>query len=247
MHPSNAQAAWSDFFTFYLRIPLSIKAFSWLLSCRPFLYCISCLIHTGLTMLPNSRKLTMFQAVVALANEAMKQTFDPNSPSRGQYIFPVKGCMFFGVPHKGADIADMASRFLSVLGRVFNVNKNNIQDLKPKSQRFANTSSQFRSVQKEHDIPVISFFETVKHSHAVGLVSWYPHSIARALADIRALTRDRQLELRLYCNVAGFHKTNSPGLVLCSNLHLNLRTTLVRPTHTNVCYISCSSWFERLT
>lgn len=79
--------------------------------------------------------------------------------------------MFFGVPHKGADIADIASRILSGLGRVFNVNSNNIQDLKPKSQRFANTSSEFRSIQSQHSIPVISFFETVKYSHALGLVS----------------------------------------------------------------------------
>lgn len=86
-------------------------------------------------------------------------------------MFPVKGCMFFGVPHRGADIADVASRFLSVLGLVFNINKSNVQDLKPKSQRFANISSEFQSVQEERDIPVLSFYETVKYNHIVGLVS----------------------------------------------------------------------------
>ena len=79
--------------------------------------------------------------------------------------------MFFGVPHKGANIAAKASKFLSLLGHVFNVNKNNVQDLEPKSQRFANISSEFRSVQSEHNIPVVSFFETVKYNHTVGLVS----------------------------------------------------------------------------
>ena len=86
-------------------------------------------------------------------------------------MFPVKGCMFFGVPHRGADIADVASKFLSVLGLVFNVNKNNVQDLKPNSQRFANISSQFQSVQQDRNIPVLSFYETVRYNHTVGLVS----------------------------------------------------------------------------
>lgn len=101
----------------------------------------------------------------------MEQSIDPNSPSRGRYIFPVKGCMFFGVPHRGADIADPASTFLSRLGHVFNINTKNIRDLKPKSQRFANTSSEFRSVQSQHNFPVLSFFETKKYNHALGLVS----------------------------------------------------------------------------
>ena len=79
--------------------------------------------------------------------------------------------MFFGVPHKGANIAAKASKFLSLLGHVFNVNKNNVQDLEPKSQRFANISSEVRSVQSEHNIPVVSFFETVRYNHTVGLVS----------------------------------------------------------------------------
>ncbi len=114
----------------------------------------------------------MTQAIVALADEAMKRTFDDLQPSlQGHYVFPVKGCLFFGVPHKGADIADKASGFLSAFSHLLNVNKNNIKDLKPKSQRFANISSEFRSVQSEHNIPVISFYETVRYNHTVGLVS----------------------------------------------------------------------------
>ena len=97
----------------------------------------------------------------------MKQTIN-----QGRYLFPVKGCLFFGVPHKGADIADKALAFLSVLSLVFDVNKSNIKDLKSKSQRFANISSEFRAVQTEQNFPVISFFETVKYKHH-GLVSCY--------------------------------------------------------------------------
>lgn len=79
--------------------------------------------------------------------------------------------MFFGVPHKGSDIADKASTFLSILARVFNVNKHNVEDLETKSQRFANISSAFGSVQSGQNIPVISFYETVKYNHALGVVS----------------------------------------------------------------------------
>ena len=111
------------------------------------------------------------QAIVELANETMTTAIDPKPHSQRPAIFPVKGCMFFGVPHKGAEIADKASKFLSVLAPVFNVNKNNVKDLKPKSQRFANISSEFRGVQSTYNVPVISFYETVEYNHALGIVS----------------------------------------------------------------------------
>ena len=98
-------------------------------------------------------------------------TIAPNSAPEMPSKFPVKGCMFFGVPHKGADIANTASKFLSTLSLVFNVNKNNVRDLEEKSTRFANISSTFRTVREEHGIPVISFYETVQHSRALGIVS----------------------------------------------------------------------------
>ena len=104
----------------------------------------------------------------------MIKTIDPNPHLQRPAIFPVKGCMFFGVPHKGADIADKASKFLSILAPVFNMNKNNVTDLKPKSQRFANISSQFRSVQSIQNIPVISFYETVEYNRTFGVVSSIP-------------------------------------------------------------------------
>ena len=96
----------------------------------------------------------------------MKQTIN-----QGRYLFPVKGCLFFGVPHTGAEFADRAFAFLNVLSFVFDVNKSNIKDLESKSQRFAKTSSEFRAVQTEQEFPVISFFETVKYKHH-GVVSW---------------------------------------------------------------------------
>ena len=108
---------------------------------------------------------------MSLANKAMQQTFSVSSPSQRKYIFPVKGCLFFGVPHKGAEIADTASGFLSILSKVFNVNKNNVQDLRAQSQRLANISSEFRMVQEQLEIPIFSFYETVEYSRTLGLVS----------------------------------------------------------------------------
>ena len=79
--------------------------------------------------------------------------------------------MFFGVPNRGADIAENASSILGLLGRVFNVNKNVVSDLESKSQRLASLASEFRQVRKDRNIPVISFFETVKYNNFLGLVS----------------------------------------------------------------------------
>ena len=106
-----------------------------------------------------------------MANEAIARTLNEDSPSQGKYIFPVKGCLFFGVPHRGTDVADTASKFLNALSKVFNVNRNNISDLRAKSQRLANVSSEFRRVQFELDIQVMSFYETVEYNRTLGLVS----------------------------------------------------------------------------
>ncbi|MCJ1469868.1 hypothetical protein MMC07_008512 [Pseudocyphellaria aurata] len=110
------------------------------------------------------------QAIVALANDALKKNLqEPQSSTKG-YNFPVKGCMFFGVPNRGAELAATASSILTLLNKVFNVNKNVVQDLHSKSQQLANLASQFREVRNQHDIPVISFFETEKFSNALGLI-----------------------------------------------------------------------------
>ena len=105
--------------------------------------------------------------------------------------------MFFGVPHKGAEIADTASKFLSLLGRVININQTNVRDLKPKSQRLVNTASQFRTVQQEHAIPVLSFVETVKYNQALGLVSLYLPLVGSTTAGSCTLTGNCQSYLRL--------------------------------------------------
>lgn len=91
--------------------------------------------------------------------------------SKKQYSFPVEGCMFFGVPNRGTEYANGATSILKVLNTLFNVNRNFVQELKSKSQRLANTASEFRQIRNEHNIPVISFFETEKYNYSLGLVS----------------------------------------------------------------------------
>ncbi|MCJ1265967.1 hypothetical protein MMC22_005849 [Lobaria immixta] len=110
------------------------------------------------------------EAIVALANEAMLKNLQEPQDSTKQYNFPVKGCMFFGVPNCGADIAGTASSILTLLNSVFNVNRNVVRDLESKSQQLANFADEFRLVRKEHNIPVISFYETVRYSYALGLI-----------------------------------------------------------------------------
>ena len=153
-------------------------------------------------------------------------TYDADPSSQRRSIFPVKGCMFFGVPHRGADVASTASKFLSVLGHVMNVNTNNIKDLKPKSQRFANISSQFRTVRSEHAIPVISFFETVKYNHTLGLVSrtsflvYYKAVHSRIISPILP-----QVAVPLkYCP---FHTISFRPCVPSCNISVRLRSYLV--------------------
>lgn len=109
-----------------------------------------------------------------MANEAIIDQLDPNSVSQGKYVFPVQGCLFFGVPHKGAKIAGLASGLLTGLNKVFNVNKNNVYDLQPKSQRLACISSEFEATQGQLNFPVLSFYENKSLSHTIGLVSTNP-------------------------------------------------------------------------
>ena len=115
-------------------------------------------------------RLISYQAIAALADEAMIHSIQEPVQSTKRYNFPVKGCMLFGVPNRGSDVAHTATGILKLLNTVFNVNKNMIQDLEKKSQRLADIASRFRQVRHEHTIPVISFFEQQKYGSGLGLV-----------------------------------------------------------------------------
>lgn len=106
------------------------------------------------------------QAIVNLANAALEQSLA--SPAQG-YNFPVKGLMLFGVPNKGSELADTASGFLNLLNTVFNINRRVVHDLEYKSQQLANIATEFRLIRHQHNIPVISFFETQKY-RALGVI-----------------------------------------------------------------------------
>ena len=88
------------------------------------------------------------QAIVALANEAMVQSLQEPPSSSKRYNFPVKGCMLFGVPNKGSDVANSASKILSLLATVFNVNRNVVEDLQSKSQKLTDIAAQFRQIRQ---------------------------------------------------------------------------------------------------
>ncbi|MCJ1423906.1 hypothetical protein MMC29_001791 [Sticta canariensis] len=110
------------------------------------------------------------QAIVTLANEALKKGMQQPPNSTKQYNFPVRGCMFFGVPNRGTDYPETASSLLKLLSRVFNVNRNVVRDLESKSQRLAKIASKFGQIREERNIPIISFFETVKYNNFFGLI-----------------------------------------------------------------------------
>ena len=122
-------------------------------------------------------RLTSYQAIAALADEALIHSLQEPTQSTQRYNFPVRGCMLFGVPNRGSDVAHTATGILRLLNTVFNVNRNMIQDLDKKSQRLADIASRFRQVRHEHSIPVISFFEQKKYGSGLGLVRIkYSHS-----------------------------------------------------------------------
>lgn len=106
------------------------------------------------------------QAIVAFANDAMLRVL--NSTER--YNFPIRGCMLFGVPNQGTEVANTASKVLTLLSTLFNINRNVVNDLENKSQKLANIASEFRQVRQAHNIPVISFYERLKYSSALGLI-----------------------------------------------------------------------------
>ena len=115
-------------------------------------------------------RLTPYQAIAALADEALIRSLLEPIQSTKRYNFPVKGCMLFGVPNRGSDVAHTATSILRLLNTVFHVNRNMIQDLDKKSQKLADIASRFRQVRQEHSIPVISFFEQQKYGSGLGLV-----------------------------------------------------------------------------
>ncbi len=72
-----------------------------------------------------------------------------------------RGLVFFGVPHRGSDIArlgNFAANLLEMAQLGFGTNTNFVEALKRNSETFAHISQQF--IERGADIPIRTFYET---------------------------------------------------------------------------------------
>ncbi|KAH0553125.1 hypothetical protein GP486_006688, partial [Trichoglossum hirsutum] len=77
---------------------------------------------------------------------------------------PVRGCVFFGTPHRGAASARTASNFLQLLATFTFGTQGNpyfVMDLQEKSQKLAELNGKFIQVINKNSIGVLSCFEQV--------------------------------------------------------------------------------------
>jgi hypothetical protein len=71
---------------------------------------------------------------------------------------PIKGCLFFGVPHKGAGVAAFGP-ILKALGKFLNVSGKNVDALQENSTILSDIAEQFHFIRSDYNIPVISCYE----------------------------------------------------------------------------------------
>jgi hypothetical protein len=75
-------------------------------------------------------------------------------------LHSVRGCVFFGVPHRGADVAYWASwgaNLLKILQLGFSTNTNFVDAL---GTTFSEISEQF--IERAHRFKILTFYETDK-------------------------------------------------------------------------------------
>jgi hypothetical protein len=88
----------------------------------------------------------------------------------GDILKAIKGILFMGTPHRGADIAYWGE----ILGKLANIpligsmKINLLDDLQPKSKTLGEICSQF--VERGKQIQIFTYFERIKTSGANGLV-----------------------------------------------------------------------------
>ncbi len=85
----------------------------------------------------------------------------------GQLLNSIRGIIFFAVPHRGAELANLVKIFSKVVGFFgFRVNTKHIALLSKESDPLMEISSQFKNRARRLDI--ITFIETEKYkSHLV--------------------------------------------------------------------------------
>ena len=75
----------------------------------------------------------------------------------------VRGLVFFGVPHRGSDVAywgAFAANLLKIMQLGFGTNTRSVKDLERNSATFANISQQF--IERGANLPIRTFYETEK-------------------------------------------------------------------------------------
>ncbi len=89
----------------------------------------------------------------------------------GDILNAIKGILFMGTPHRGAEIAYWGE----ILGKLANIpligsmKINLLDDLQPKSKTLGEICSQF--VERGKQIQIFTYFERIKTSGVNGLVS----------------------------------------------------------------------------
>ncbi|KAH0544769.1 hypothetical protein FGG08_001136 [Glutinoglossum americanum] len=104
----------------------------------------------------------------------IKQTvciIDENAASKSH---PVRGCVFFGTPHRGSASAETARAFLTLLA-LFTLrnqgNANIVVDIQEKSQALADINGKFLQVRHRDSIGVLSCFEQVNSYNGQKIVT----------------------------------------------------------------------------
>jgi hypothetical protein len=75
----------------------------------------------------------------------------------------VRGLVFFGVPHRGSDVAfwgSFAANLLKITQLGFGTNTRFVEALKRNSETFADISQQF--IERAANLPIRTFYETEK-------------------------------------------------------------------------------------
>jgi hypothetical protein len=75
----------------------------------------------------------------------------------------VRGLVFFGVPHRGSDVAywgNFAANLLKITQLGFSTNTSFVEALKRNSETFADISQQF--IERGANLPIRTFYETEK-------------------------------------------------------------------------------------
>ncbi|KAK1758143.1 hypothetical protein QBC47DRAFT_373805 [Echria macrotheca] len=98
-----------------------------------------------------------------VSKQAIVEISKTSAPSQNSIW--IKGCIFLGVPHNGAKLADWAGILAPLVGNFGGlVQTGKIKNLEQKCEILNRISDEFRQVRHAHNIPVLSCYETKKIS-----------------------------------------------------------------------------------